>query len=170
MNPRRYFTIVLILFAAASRLLPHSPNFAPITALALFSGVYLRKQESLLVPIAALFLSDIVLGFYSGMIWVYGSFLIIAAMGIWLRNHRDVLHIAGATLAGSVIFFVVSNFGVWLGILYPHTLSGFTACYVAAIPFFRNALTGDILYTAALFSLYEFGIRTIPVLRTGENS
>jgi hypothetical protein len=167
MNPRRYFTVALILFAALSRLLPHLPNFTPVTALALFSGVTLRKQYMFLVPLAALFLSDIFLGFYAGMIWVYGSFCLVALLGIWLREHRGIGRVTMATLLGSALFFLITNFGVWAsGILYPLTPAGLGECYAAAIPFFRNALAGDVLYVAALFLLYELGTRTVPALRT----
>jgi hypothetical protein len=170
-NHRRYFSIALIVFAALSRLMPHPPNFAPITALALFSGVHLRKQYTFLVPLAALLLSDLFLGFYSGMVWVYGSFMLIAILGIWLRSHRGLAQTVGATIFGSVLFFIVSNFGVWVASngLYPHTATGLMECYTAAIPFFRNTIIGDGVYVTALFLLYEIGIRAVPSLRTETN-
>lgn len=167
---RHIFTFSLILLAALSRLLPHAPNVAPITALALFSGVYLDKKHAFIIPIAALLISDIFLGFYSGLEWVYGSFLAIGFIGLWLRSHPGVLPTMAATLAGSVLFFIVTNFGVWIASpgLYPHTLEGLGLCYTAAIPFFRNTLLGDAAYVASMFGLFELVRRYIPALHHAE--
>jgi len=161
------FTFTLILAAALSRLIPHPANVAPITALALFGGVYLDKKHTFIVPLAALFLSDYVIGFYSGIAWVYGSFLAIGFIGLWLRKHPGVLTTVGASLAGSVLFFLVTNCGWWLGAdsLYPHTFAGLMQGYAAGIPFFRNTLLGDLGYVGAMFGVYELGRRLIPALK-----
>lgn len=163
---RHLFTFTLILLAALSRLLPHPPNVAPITAMALFGGVYLERKHAFLLPLAALVLSDYVIGFYSGMWWVYGSFLCIGLLGLWLRNHRGIAATAGVTIVGSLFFFVVTNFGVWASsqVSYPHTTGGLIACYAAAIPFFRNSLLGDAAYVAILFGAFELAKRAIPSL------
>jgi hypothetical protein len=163
---RYAFTFTLILMAALSRLIPHPLNFAPITALALFGGVFLDKKHTFIVPLAALLISDYFLGFYPDMGWVYGSFILVGFIGLWLRKHYTFAATAGATLAGSVLFFVVTNFGAWLGYLnlYTRDLAGFIACYTAAIPFFRNTLAGDVFYVAAMFGAYELAKRFIPGL------
>ncbi|HTK81549.1 MAG TPA: DUF6580 family putative transport protein [Bacteroidota bacterium] len=165
---RYLIAFVLILMAALSRLLPHPPNFAPITALALFGGVYLEKKHSFIVPIAAILISDYFIGFYTGMVWVYASFLAIGLIGLWLRDHRGIAQTIGATLAGSVLFFVVTNFGVWASaqVSYPHTMSGLLECYAAAIPFFRNTLLGDSVYVGVMFGAYELLRRMYPALVT----
>ncbi|MBI1806256.1 MAG: hypothetical protein HYR76_04290 [Ignavibacteria bacterium] len=164
---RYLFTFALILFAALSRVLPHPPNVVPITALALFSGVYLEKRQTFIIPIVAMLLSDYVIGFYTGMIWVYGSFVAIGVIGLWLRKHPGFITTFAATLAGSILFFVVTNFGVWVSsqVTYSHTLAGLTECYVAAIPFFRNTLLGDVFYVGAMFGLYEVAKKFIPALQ-----
>ena len=163
---RYLFTFTMILLAALSRLLPHPPNFAPITALALFGGVYLDKKFSFIVPIAAMLISDYFIGFYTGMAWVYASFVAIGFIGLWLRNCRGVVNTIGATLLGSALFFLVTNFGVWISsqVSYPHTFAGLVECYVAAIPFFRNTLLGDAVYVGAMFGLYELAKKFIPSL------
>ena len=153
--------ILIILFAALSRIIPHPANFAPIAAIALFSGAYLNKKYACVIPIAAMLLSDIILGFHSGMIWVYGSFVIIAFMGLWLKNNKKLLRIAGTTIASSVLFFVVTNFGVWTGGMYGYTFNGLIECYTMAIPFFRNSVAGDVLYVAVMFGLYELVTRYV---------
>jgi len=162
------FAVLLIVLAAVSRILPHPANVAPITALALFGGVHFSRRYSFLIPIAAMVVSDAVLGFSLESFWVYGSFLAIAGIGLWLRSHRSIGAILGCSLAGSILFFIVTNFGVWVfsQVTYPHTLAGLTACYVAAIPFFRNTLIGDLVYVTSLFGVFELGIRYIPALRT----
>jgi hypothetical protein len=97
---------------------------------------------------------------------VYVSFALIVAIGLWLQKHRTVLPIVGAALVSSVLFFVVTNFGVWVfDSLYPKTLEGLIACFVAAIPFFRNTLLGDLLYTAVLFGGFALLEQKLPVLR-----
>ena len=127
---RNIFLISLCLLAAATRLLPHPPNFAPITAIALFGAVYFDRKYAIILPVMALLLSDAVLGFYGGMLWVYGSFLMIGMIGFWLRGRKTVTATASATLAGSVLFYLVTNFGVWLsGTLYPPTFAGLMEQY-----------------------------------------
>jgi hypothetical protein len=146
----------LIAAGALLRIAPHLPNFAPIGAIALFGGGVLPLPWSVLVPVAAMGLSDVVLGYYPGMVWVYGSFILIALLGrAALQQRRTVVRIAGTALGASALFFVVTNFGEWLGPLYPHTWDGLRAAYIAAIPFFRNTALSDIGYSLALFGLYE---------------
>lgn len=163
---RHLITFSLILLAALSRLLPHPPNFAPITALALFGAVYLDRKHSFIVPIAAVLISDYFLGFYTSMMWVYASFLAVGVIGLWLRNHQGIVPTIGATLSGSILFFVVTNFGVWISyeVSYPHTFAGLIECYVAAIPFFRNTLLGDAVYVGAMFGMYELAKKFLPSL------
>lgn len=154
--------IIVILAAAFSRLIPHPMNFAPITAIALFSGVYFDRRLAPVLPLGALIISDLFLGLYSGILWVYGSFLLVSFLGMLAAKKKSFAVIAGSTVAGSLLFFIITNFGVWMsGTLYPLTMEGFTACYVAAIPFFRNALIGDIFYVTVLFGVYELALKTI---------
>jgi len=163
---RHLFTFSLILLAALSRLLPHPMNFAPISALALFGGVYLDKKHTFIVPLAAMLVSDYFLGFYPAMLWVYGSFVLVGFIGLWLRTHRGVGTTALATLAGSIVFFIVTNLGVWISrqVSYAHDVAGLIQCYAAAIPFFRNTLLGDVAYVTAMFVIYEVCTRYIPAL------
>jgi hypothetical protein len=157
----------MILAVAASRLIPHPPNVASITAVALFGGAYISdKRLAFLVPMAALFISDLVLGLYGHMEVVYGSFALVVCIGLLLRRRRTPLAIGGAALASSVLFFVITNFGVWaFGSLYPKTMAGLLACYVAAIPFFQNSLFGDAVYTVALFGGFALAAKWWPALR-----
>ncbi len=151
----------LIATGALLRIAPHPPNFAPIGAIALFGGAVLPRRLAIMVPLTALILSDAVLGFYAlpGMAWVYGSFVLIALIGMALRQRRTSLRIAGAALASSVLFFLVTNFGEWLGPLYPHTPAGLWASYVAGIPFFRNTVLSDLGYSLALFAVHDSALR-----------
>jgi len=148
-----FVVAVLILAAAASRLIPHPPNVAPIAAMALFGGAHLADRRlALLVPVAAMVASDLIIGLHTLAPLVYASMALIACIGFWLRGRASVARVAVATLAGSVVFFLITNFGVWLwGTLYPHTPAGLATAYAAAIPFFRNTLIGDALYAAILF-------------------
>lgn len=148
---------LIILIAVMLRLLPHPPNVAPIAAMALFGGTYLNKRYALIVPLIALFLSDIFLGFYSGMIFVYGSFFLTGVIGLWLKNHKSVPNIIFASLGSSILFYLITNFGVWLtGTMYPHLQNGLLESYIMGLPFFRNTLLGDLGYVGLFFGSYEF--------------
>jgi hypothetical protein len=152
----------LILVAALSRLLPHPDNFTPITAMALAGGVYLEKRFALIVPLAALVISDLFIGFHNTILFVYGSFIFIGLMGLWLKTHKTFFPVLGTALLSAIIFFVITNFGVWLtggGWFYPKTWQGLVECYVMAIPFFRNTLAGDLVFTGVLFGLFELSLR-----------
>jgi hypothetical protein len=112
------------------------------------------------------YFSNSFLGLYSHMEVIYGSFILVVCVGLMLRRKRTPLRIAGAALSSSIIFFVITNFGVWaFGSLYPKTIAGLATCYVAAIPFFQNTLVGDALYTAVLFGGFALAERWIPALR-----
>lgn len=152
----------IMIAAMAARLLPHPPNFTPIEAVALFGGAYLAdRRVALLLPLLALALSDLVLGFviydyglvYGGMAFVYASVALIAALGSgWLRQRLTISRIAGGAVMAAILFFLVTNFGAWLTSgLYPHNASGLLACYLAGLPFFHYTLAGALVYTAVLF-------------------
>ena len=145
---------IYVVIAVCLRLLPHPWNVTPLGAMFLFSGAtFERKSVSLLVPLAALVISDITvveLMYGGGYSWIspftWLGFLLVGLVGWGLRRNFSGLRLLAASLAGSLIFFLVSNFGVWLqGTLYPLTGEGLVECYVAAIPFFRNSIFGDLL-------------------------
>ncbi len=151
-----FYPLIVIAIATFIRLLPHPPNFSPIAAMALFGGVYFSKKYALIVPIIALFISDIFLGFHPTIPFVYASFLITGLIGLWLKNHRDFKSIAVGTLLSSVLFFLITNFGVWLvGNLYQKNITGLIQSYIMAIPFFRYSLIGDLFYTGIFFGSYQ---------------
>jgi len=134
-----------ILIAILTRLLPHPPNFAPITSIALFSGFHFaNKRLALFVPLIAMFISDLFIGVHSLMPVIYLSFLLISILSFYMKS----LSISNVVLA-STLFFVMSNLGVWY-FYYPLTRAGLTSCFVLAIPFFVNALAGDLFYTSVL--------------------
>jgi len=157
-----------IVAAAALRLVPHPPNFTPIGAMALFSGAYLGKRGAiaLIAPLAALFLSDLLLGFYAGMATVYFATALVVVIGWIALQRRTPVRVAGAAIASSVLFFVLTNFGMWLSSgYYPRTLAGLRACYIAAIPFFQNSVAGDLFFSAVLFGGFALIERKVPAVR-----
>ena len=147
-----YFVIAIIVVAVLSRLVPHPPNFTPITAVALFSIInFKNKYLGLSIPIICLFISDLILGISLINFFVYFSFILISVVGYLLKKINIT-----SILASSLIFFTVTNFGVWL-IGYPNTIEGFIACYVAALPFFGWTIAGDLFYSySAKLSLNFF--------------
>ncbi|MBV9330146.1 MAG: hypothetical protein JOZ55_01185 [Alphaproteobacteria bacterium] len=167
LKPRIAVVASMILGAALLRLLPHLPNASPIAALALFGGAsFADRRLAFLVPLSALLASDLLLGLHSTMAFVYASFAATVCIGFWLRSRKTLLTVMGATLASSLLFFAVTNFGTWLvQDMYPKTFDGLFACYVAAIPFFRNTFAGDLLYSAMLFGGLYLAERVLPAIR-----
>jgi len=148
--------ILFILLAAISRFLPHPANFAPIAGMALFGGVYFSKKFTFIVPFLALLISDFFIGFHQTMPFVYGSFLIVGLIGLWLKNHKTTKNIFASTLVSSILFFIITNFGVWfMGNMYAKNIFGLVDCYIMAIPFFRNTIVGDLFYTGIFFGGYQ---------------
>ncbi|OQX75703.1 MAG: hypothetical protein B6D61_09915, partial [Bacteroidetes bacterium 4484_249] len=152
-NKRFIFIISIIVFGAVMRLIPHWPNFTPIAAMALFGGAYFQKKHlAFVIPLAALFLSDMILGFHSWMIAVYVSFAIVVGIGFILRNRIKVGTVLLATLSSSIIFFIVTNFAVWIGSpFYPQNIAGLIECYVAGLPFLNNGVLGDLFFSTIFF-------------------
>lgn len=166
-----WLALIMVFATAAIRLVPHPWNFTPLVAMALFGGAALRKPSwAVVASLCSLALGDLGLGYfpYPGMGWVYGATVAMVLLGTLLRRHRGVAPTAAATLAGGAIFYLVTNFGVWAsGSLYPKTLEGLAACYVAGIPFYRNQVVGDLFFAAVLFGAYALAIaaRTRYLLR-----
>jgi hypothetical protein len=158
--------LVLIAIAAMSRLLPHPPNFVPLGAMALFGAASLPKKWMVfLVPFAAFYLSDLLLnnllyaqyydGFYWGIsLWVYGGIagMILLGMGL-LRNKRfNWVRIGGTALGATILFYLITNFGVWAGgMMYPKTFAGLVAAFAAGLPFLLNSLLANLLFSGVLF-------------------
>lgn len=156
----------LILAAAILRFLPHMPNFAPITAMALFGGAYLNKKFAFIVPIAAMVVSDYFIGFdsWQSRAVVYGSFLLSGLIGLWIKNHKNFASITGGTLLASVLFYLITNFAFFYPLsMYSHDLNGVIASYINALPFFRNTLLGDFFYVGVMFGAYELVKKFLPI-------
>ena len=159
----------MIFLAALSRLLPHPPNFSPVEAIALFGGAYFASRAAAIwVPLAAMFLSDLALGLFNGGIYwsyflsagyllVYLCIALSSVLGFGLRGKVSAARVGAYSLAGSVLFFVVTNFGAWLGSpMYPQTAAGLGAAYVAGIPFFQWTVLGTLFYSALLFGSFAW--------------
>jgi hypothetical protein len=159
-----------IVAAAALRLVPHPPNFTPVGAMALFSGAYFgRRALAFVAPLAALLLSDALLGFYHGMATVYTTDLLIVLIGSLALRQRTAARIGIAAIVSSIVFFAVTNFGMWLWSgIYPRTVAGLEACFVAAVPFFQNTVAGDLFYSVLLFGGFKAAELALPQLRAVE--
>jgi hypothetical protein len=154
--PATELALVLSLVAldVVVRLAPHAPNFTPVAASALFAGAVLRSRPlALAVPLAAMFVSDLVLGFHDWVVTgvVYAALALPALLGMWARARSAVL-LAPLALGSSLFFFTSTNFAVWVSSgMYAHDLDGLIRCYVAALPFLQNTVVGDMFWTALLF-------------------
>lgn len=147
-----------ILVGILSRLIPHLPNFTALTAIALCGSLFFEKrQHALLTALTAAFLSDILLGFHSTMPYVYGSYALVALLGFYFRSNLTVLNLPVVSISASCLFFLITNFGVWLHCsLYALTFEGLGICYVAALPFLLNQIAGDAIYSLLLVSYALF--------------
>ncbi|HVR81072.1 MAG TPA: DUF6580 family putative transport protein [Luteimonas sp.] len=168
----------LIVIAALTRLLPHPPNFSPVEAIALFGGAYFAsKQWAAIVPLLAMLMADLALGALHGAsyasylggntFWsVYACIAISVVLGFGLRSKVSGKRVIGYSLAGSVLFFVVTNFTAWLSDpMYPKTAAGLAAAYIAGIPFFRWTVLGTLFYSALLFGGFALLRQRLPALR-----
>jgi hypothetical protein len=159
--------IVLIVLSVSSRFLPLPPNFSPIMAVALFSGVFFaNKKLAMLIPIGAMLISDIVLGLHITMLSVYLSFGLIAFLGMKMKN-VSIKSVLGNSLLGAGLFFVITNFAVWCIGWYGYTWEGLATCYTTAIPFFRATLGSSVLYSGLLFGGFylaeRLSVRTVKI-------
>lgn len=170
--------VALIVLAALTRVLPHPPNFSPVAAIALFGGAYFASRAwALLVPLAGMLVSDLVLasmhgGLYASWfsdinIWVvYGCIALTTLMGFGLRGRVGGGRVLGYSLAGAVLFFLVTNFGAWFGNpMYPQNAAGLMASYAAGIPFFQWSIAGTLFYSAILFGGFSLLRARVPTLR-----
>jgi uncharacterized protein DUF6580 len=162
---RTIIILVMILAAAVLRIAAHPWNFTPVGAMALFSGAALRDRRlAFLFPLLALFAGDLFIGFYHFrlLLCVYGSFLANVAIGRLLQDNRTVARIGGATFLGSLQFFAVTNFAVWVFLgSFPHSVAGLAACYASGLPFFWNTLAGDAFYVVLLFGGFALAERFV---------
>lgn len=158
---RNLLIVAMILFAALIRIIPHPWNLAPVGAMALFSGAFVRNRAmAVVLPLLGLLAGDLFIGFHILMPVVYASFLVSIAIGRMLRERRTVSRISAVVLLGAIQFFLITNFGVWMILkTYPRTFSGLVACYVAGLPYFWNTLAGDAFFSAVFFGALYLGER-----------
>ena len=151
--------ISFIIVAVLVRLLPHPPNVAPVTAVALFAGTHFgRKHWAIIMPLLAMLVTDIFLGFSLITPIVYVAFLSVSALGFVIKKMN-----IGSVLLSSLLFFVVTNLGVWF-LHYPLTPEGFTTCFALAIPFFGYSIIGDLFFSAALLFGYHFAAKRLQLV------
>lgn len=179
-NPRFGVLAAMILLAAFSRIIPHMPNFSPLGAIGLFGAAHFQKKWlSFLIPIAATWLSDLFINnviyaqyypkfiwFYEGFYWQYGSYLLITLAGVFILKKVNTQRVLAGALASTAIFFLISNFGCWIGsTFYPQNFSGLITCYAAGIHFLKGTMWGDLFYSGVLFGSFAFAQKQFPVLR-----
>ena len=147
---------LIVLFVALARLIPHPPNFTPIIAMGLFGGAYFKNYKlALLIPIMGMLISDFFIGFHSMMLWIYAPLVIVTFIGVWIKDKINTINLISSILLGSILFFIISNFGVWFIGGYEKNIQGIINCYIMAIPFFHNTLIGSFFYGAIMFGGYE---------------
>src|ERR1700728_5031242 len=171
--------VAMILSASVWRLIVasgHSPlaNFTPIGAMALFGGCYFSdKWKAYLVPVLTLWLTDLVMNyfyfhqfmwFYDGFLWTYGAFAVMVMVGTFIKK-VNVGNVVLACITTAVLHYIITDLGVWLdGRMYPLNWQGFTACYIAAIPFLERMLAANLMFGGAMFGAFEWAQKKYTVL------
>ena len=153
--------ISLIIIGILLRFVPHTANFTPVAAIALFAGVYLNKKQALIVPLLLMVISDIFLGMHNVVIFTWGSFVLVTLIGSWAKNHKTFKGIVSTSLISSFLFYVITNFGVWAMGWYPQTAKGLLDCYILGLPFLRTFSVATLLYSAVFFGAYELIARRV---------
>jgi hypothetical protein len=166
-DPKMITILGIIIIAALLRFVPNRYNITPIIAIALFGGAYFaNKKIAFIIPIITMLITDLFLGFHSTLFVVYGCFAISVLIGIFYLKTINIGRIITASLLSSIIFYLVTNFAVWmLSGMYENSFAGLIFCYERAIPFFRNSLIGDLTYSGVLFGGFAFLEKYVPVLK-----
>jgi len=165
LSPRMIFAITAIVIAALTRILPHPPNFTAVGAMALFAGATMSNRWlSLLIPAAALFITDLFLGFHNTMWAVYGAMALTTMIGWAIRDRQNFITITGGSLVAVMLFFLITNSAMWVvGFFtpdgfYAQNTSGLIESVAAGIPFLNNSILSQLIYTGVLFGAFH-GIR-----------
>ena len=156
-NFKFYSALMLIIILAFSRIIPHPANFTPILGMAVFAGtVFDRKIFSFLIPLLAMILSDLFLGFHSDIVIIYFAICLNVAIGIYFINKISYFKIFVSLVSGSLVFFIITNFAVWVSSgMYTYSLEGLLTCYTMALPFLQNTIISTILYGVGAFFIFE---------------
>ena len=159
MNNKFFYLFFFGIILALSRIIPHPPNFTPILASAIMAPMLIKDRWfGIAVPIVAMFISDVIIGFYSYQFVIYSSILAIALVSPMRKNY---VRLGIMAVGGSVWFFITTNFAEWMiWDYYPKTIEGLITCYTLAIPFFKNTLISTCLFTGLL----TFSIKYLEVV------
>ena len=157
-SKKEIFPISLILILAISRLIPHPPNFTPIIAVAIMSSCFFKNINlSIIILVISMLLSDLFIGFYYNIFFVYFSLILITIIFFKINKKINYKTLLIFSFFGSLIFYIISNFGVWmLSGIYEKNLNGLVTCYILAIPFFKNTLMSTIIFSYIAFFANSF--------------
>ena len=155
------FLFILVILDLG-RIIPHPPNFTPILATAIYTPYMINdKWIAVLIPLSAMFIADIIIGFHPYMLWVYGAIGLSTLISSWsMRFNKKYIQLGVMAILSSILFFIITNFAVWaIWDYYPKTIDGLLLCYIKAIPFFQNTLLGTIIYTAIITLTIQKGMK-----------
>lgn len=161
LSPRLIFVLTAVGIAAMTRVLPHPPNFTAVTAMALFAGACMSNRWlSLIVPVLAMFITDLFLPSHNTMWAVYGALILTTMLGWTISKKQNFFTITAASLASVLLFFFITNAAMWVvGFFgpgfYPQTADGLVASIMAGIPFLGNSLLSHVIYTGVLFGAFH---------------
>ena len=159
------YIVTIVLLLALSRLLPHPPNVVPIAAMALFAGAFFANRWlAYAIPIAAMLISDWLIGFHSTMVYVYIGVVVTVLIGSGLMK-INAINVGLAAVIASLAFFFITNFGAWLHHdMYPQNFNGLMQAYIAGLPFLRNALIANLIFSYMVFFGFSNLFAKVPAL------
>jgi hypothetical protein len=171
-TPKFYLILGIIIAGAFMRLIPHWPNFTPVAAIALFGGTMLKRKDlALILPILVMLVSDLIIGFHNVMLPVYFSFLLIVGLGMVLQSRVKPGNIIAASLAGSVIFYLITNLASWATGMMPYApgFPGLMQSYIAGLPFFFNGIAGDLFFNGVFFGSFYLLTSRVNIFERNQN-
>ena len=155
----KYFLAFLFLIIGVlMRIIPFAPNFTPLLSIALLSALYTKNKYFAILPILIMLISDFFIGNHITAIWVYVSLLSIFILGYFM-NKISYVSILSYSILSSILFFIISNFGVWITGGYSYDFNGLITCYIAAVPFYKNTLISTLFYSTS----FHFLVYSIPL-------
>ena len=148
-------TIGIFLALAVTRFIPHPPNFTSLIALSLYIPIFfgILYLPALLLCFV---ITDFFIGFHSVLFFTWGSVIFISLLSKYFAS--TILSRLAGGIIGAILFFIITNFGVWTSGYYGYTLSGLMSCYILALPFFGNTIISTIFYSMIIETVLRFSL------------
>ena len=163
MRNKIFIILLMTILLIVSRLITDIPNFTPTIALVIFTGYFIKNRYIvLLIILISQGISDFYIGLHDSMLFIYFSFLLIAFISPLVIKKLNLSSVITASLIGPVIFFIISNFGVWYSMnIYSNDMRGLIECYLAGVPFFDETLISTLLFSITIYVINKILLKNL---------